>query len=338
MNAWTCIILFFIVLFSYIHIQRQWKFEDEATIYEYDYTNLKNLQTTCEYKQPIIFPLNVPKMAISLNTMHIRDTREIPKNESTIQTISLTYDNAMNLIQTDTNSAFYTCQNNHSIIQHPQYNLWFKSLERILKPSFTVYTEYDLLCGSRKTKTVSQFHHESHTFLFLPKETNKTYIRLKMMSAKYSKVLNPTIDYINYEFNSKVNLFELDHMANHMIDILVKPGNCVFIPAYWYYSIEFQDKNNEVCVLKFTTVANALAHIKHHCLYYLQQSNVQEKWWKPIKNIDLDLIPIESENENQNEEINNESKIGKETTQKSETNLEEKVVDDLIEQLTLPNE
>ena len=127
-------------------------------------------------------------------------------------------------------------------------------------------------------------------------------------------------------------------MANHMIDILVKPGNCVFIPAYWYYSIEFQDKNNEICVLKFTTAANVLAHIKHHCLYYLQQSNVQEKWWKPIQNIDLDLLQSEAENENQDEQINI-SKIEKEANpQKSETKLEEKVVDDLIEQLTLQNE
>ena len=69
-------------------------------------------------------------------------------------------------------------------------------------------------------------------------------------------------------------------------DFIVKPGYVVYIPPYWFYSIEFQDKENEVCMVKYTTGANFLANIKHIGLYNLQQQNIQEKLWKPFTNHD----------------------------------------------------
>jgi hypothetical protein len=63
---------------------------------------------------------------------------------------------------------------------------------------------------------------------------------------------------------------------------MVKPGYVLYVPPYWFYSIEFQDKANEVCMVKYTTGANLLANAKHIGMYYMQQQNIQEKWWKQL--------------------------------------------------------
>jgi hypothetical protein len=33
--------------------------------------------------------------------------------------------------------------------------------------------------------------------------------------------------------------------------------------------------------------------MKHVGMYYLQQQNIQEKWWKPLANTEIDILPIE---------------------------------------------
>ena len=59
---WTTIIIFFIVLFVYIHVQHQWKTGEDVDIYEYDYTSYKALQEITQYKQPVLFALEMPSM------------------------------------------------------------------------------------------------------------------------------------------------------------------------------------------------------------------------------------------------------------------------------------
>lgn len=338
MDAWMYIILFFIVLFSYIHIQKQWKIEHDTEIYEYEYTSLKQLQSTCEYKQPIIFELNVPKPNFDIGTMQVKDTRD-KRGDLSIGSISLSFENTKNLIQSDTNSAFYSDKNNISIIQHSDCKKWFHKLESLLKPQFTMNVEYDILYGSRKTQTIPQFHHESHTFLYLPRETNRTYIRLKMISTKYNKYLKPYHDYVNYEFTSNMNLFNMENFPYSSIDVLVKPGHVVFIPAYWYYSIEFQDKDTEICMVKFTTIANACAHLKHYCLYYLQQYNVQEKWWKPLQNIDVNLMLEETDDETDyNQDNNHDNDNDKNVDSTEKVKSEQTIVENLVEQLSIKDD
>ena len=103
--------------------------------------------------------------------------------------------------------------------------------------------------------------------------------------------MNVVSDYVNYEFWCKENLFQ-PHERIRCLDFLVKPGFVLYIPPYWFYSIEFQDKDNEVCLVKYTTGANLCANVKHVALFYMQQQNIHEKWWKPLQNTDIDLLPI----------------------------------------------
>jgi hypothetical protein len=283
MNGWLYLILFFIILFSYIHVQKQWKIVSSHEIFEYDYRSLKELQPVCEYKQPIVFSLDIPTYleAFHINSLHICDLRDRTKENSYIELIHLPIDQAKGLMMTDTNSTYYSFRNNNTIKQSSQCTQWFRKLDSHLKPQFTVHEEYDVIYGSRKTRTIPQFNRESHTFIYVPPDNNRSFIRMKMISIKKLPELYYENDYVYYEFWSQVDLFapEYDYKC---AEILVKPGSTVFIPSYWFYSFEFQDKHNQICMVKYTTIPNLMANAKHLSMYYLQQQNIEEKWWKPL--------------------------------------------------------
>jgi len=283
---WTTIVIFIIVLFLYIHIQQQFKSGDNLEIYEYEYSSAKKLQEVVNIKQPVLFPLDLPSVRdnLPLVNLHIKDIRDYKSSTKTyVESIILSQSSARGIIDTDTKSVFYSCRNMDSISQSYSWKEWFSILDSYIKPSFCVNTEYDILYGSRKTRTTTTYHHENNVYLYLPPYSNKSNIRIKMTPWKSKIFLSTVNDYLYYEFWCKENLFQPIERVR-CLDIIVKPGYVVYIPPYWFYSIEFQDNENEVCMVKYTTGANLLANIKHIGLYNLQKQNIREKLWKPFIN------------------------------------------------------
>jgi len=290
---WLKFFVFLIILFSYIHVQPQFKSGEDLEIYEYEVTTVKALQDTVQLKQPVLFRyfLELGTKIEPLDFLEIKDRRDYQRDDGTkhIESIQVSSASARRLIDTDTNGWFYSNRN----ILNPSWKAWFKKMDTFLKPAFSIYTETDLIYGSKHARTTTSFHRESHMFLYVPPETNKGSIRLKMTPQKSGIFMNPVNDYTYFENWSPVDLFE-PHEKIQCIDFFVKPGYILFIPPYWFYSIEFQEKDNEVCTVKYTTGANFLANINHIGLFHMQQQNIQEKWWKPMLNAEFNLEETES--------------------------------------------
>ena len=282
---WTTLIVFCIILFTYIHIQDQIKTGEDLEIYEYEYVSLKGLHEITQYKQPVLFALAFEMPIIDqLDPISIKDIRDYYKSNTTcVESIYLSQQSAKRLLDTDSKSLFYSNRNQSSIAKSEAWTKWFESIDPFLNPAFTIHKDYDILYGSHKTHTITTYHRESHTYIYLPPETNTTHIRVKMTPWKSRTFMDEEADYTYYEFWTKTNLFD-KHDRLRCLDFSVQPGYVLYIPPYWFYSIEFQNKSNEVCMVKYTTGANILANVKHIGKYYLQQQNIQEKWWKPIEN------------------------------------------------------
>lgn len=283
---WTTLIIFCITLFLYIHIQHQYKSGEDLEIYEYDFTTAKDLQDIVHYKQPVLFPLDLPtvKHNTPVPTLQVKDVRDYEKgSEIHNDPILLPYTNAKGLLDTDTKSIFYSNQNFDYVVDNSNWMEWFDIMDNYLKPSFCIHKQYDLIYGSHKTKIPTAYHRESHVFLYLPPDTNSSHVQVKMTPWKSKSFLSTVDDYVYYESWSKQNLFDsqLDPRIR-CLDFSLKPGHVLYLPPYWFYSIEFQDKQNEICKVIYTTGANYLANVKHLAKYYLQQQNIQEKWLKPL--------------------------------------------------------
>lgn len=330
MADWIYFLLFFIICVFYFHVQQQWKTSEELEIYEYQYSTYEGLQETCKCKQPFLFyfphdPLARPSQ---LEDICIKDTREINHD-----TLLLSFRSGYALMETDKMSHFYSYRNRHGIENNPALLKWFSSFDSFLKPSLHYSSEYDLLYGSKKTCTTTTIYYESHNFLYLPSNANQSSVRVRMTPYKSQAFFDVNSDYVNYEFSTDYNLFNDNHTEVKTIDFLLQREQVLFIPAYWFYSIEFQEKENEVCLFRYTTYPNLFANTKHNCLYLMQQQNIEEQWLKPLYNSEK-IMDIERNDESSTDENNNgdESLLEKKIQNEE---CKEDVINNLLDQISV---
>jgi hypothetical protein len=68
--------------------------------------------------------------------------------------------------------------------------------------------------------------------------------------------------------------FKADFDKMKCLDIVLKQGQTLFVPPYWWYSIEFQ-KNSSITSFRYRTYMNNIAVVPHICMYLLQNQNVK---------------------------------------------------------------
>ena len=339
MPSWIYFLLFFIICIFYFHIQQRWKTSEDLEIYEYEYSTYEGLQETCKCKQPFLFYFtnNPPPKPSQLEYIHIRDTRE-QNAKTNNDTLLLSFHSGYALMETDKASHFYSYRNYQEIQNNTDLYKWFSSIDSLLKPSLHYSSKYDLLYGSKKACTTTTMYYESHNFLYLPSDTNNSFVRVRMTPYKSRTFFDVNSDYVNYEFWTDFNLFDDNHTEVKSIDFLLQREQVLFIPAYWFYSIEFQEKESEVCLFRYTTYPNLFANAKHTCLYLMQQQNIEEQWLKPLydssKTTDIERIEesIQCSNSNEEKDSNHENGLQKKM-QKEE--CKEDVVNNLIEQISV---
>ena len=77
-----------------------------------------------------------------------------------------------------------------------------------------------------------------------------------------------------------------------ILDFFLYSGKVLYVPPYWFYSIEFFDSKTIVNKVKYTTPLNALANIKSVFMKFSQNhSTVSEEPEKP--NVDVDVTKEE---------------------------------------------
>jgi hypothetical protein len=115
-------------------------------------------------------------------------------------------------------------------------------------------------------------------------------IQVKMTPWRSHKYLHPNEDYENYEFFSTLNpwkpqakyLHEMDKLK--FLEFTVTPGNVLYVPPYWWYSIRYQESGTLVYGLQYNSVMNIIAHAKQWALYFIQNANIRNK---TVKTMDL---------------------------------------------------
>ena len=270
-------------------MHHQFKTGEDLEIYEHDYESHKSLHEICKWKQPVLFQLELSKNLSPLEHIEVKDLRDYSKMKTHIDTINLEHSSARYLFHTDSKGAYLSNRNSNEIEDNLEWKRWFQQWDKYLKPHFTTFTQYDVLYGSKNSISPTMVNYESHKYLYIPRETNHSSVRVKMTSNRNKNMINVVNDYVYYEFWSSTNLFEKNEFE--CLDFLLKPGYVLYLPPYWFYSIQFQDNENEICMMTYTTIANFTANIHHFLLYQMQQQNIEEKWWKPLQsNIDNNNI------------------------------------------------
>jgi len=313
--------IFCIILFIYLHVIFHYKTSNDLEVFEVESLSKEKLEEICDLRQPVIFDFvndveNGYKILDNSNTeyllnnyhafeMKIRNTKE--NYDESEMYIPLTLESSIKLCNEDKTSSYFTEKNNDflqesGIVKHFQYN------DSFLRPYLVSNCNYDILFGSDNTTTPFRYELNYRNY-FLVTEGS---IRIKLAPPKSSKYLFTVYDYENYEFRSPVDpwepqkLYMADFDKIKCLDIELKKGQILQIPAYWWYSIKFEKKS---CISTFfyKTYMNNVANMPHILMYFLQIQNIKRESYKKKdiqdlnkkgkENLDIEIKPEPKEEE-----------------------------------------
>lgn len=287
MEVFYSIILFFIVLFAYVHIMDVFKKSEDLEIYEMDYTSPKALHEVCAIRQPLLFSLS-PNMA-SWSTidsedseLFVKDNRDYAKpNMYAVDPIVLSKTSAKGLCETDTNKAYYT-EGNFDFVANSSkiYDKLATTFNGMFKPPLTAQTKFDIWFGSKGCQTPLKYHIYSRQYIYVAKGC----LRLKLTPWRSRVYLFSKDDYENLEFWSPVNPWAPSHIHSdnfaklRFLDVEVFEGQVFFLPPYWWYSVEYSNQDDNLAfVSTYNTAMNLVAYLPTTIRHYMQHQNITHR-------------------------------------------------------------
>ena len=305
MNTYVHILIFFIVLFLYIHLVNQFKRSEDLEIYEMDYTDNAHLQEVCDIKQPILFEykthnpdffedVDIEKLLeVGSHDVKVKNIEDYWTSDTSVDYLVLPFQSARTLMTSDPSAKYFT-ENNESFVEDTGFADKYSTNDILLKPTFTAQTKYDICIGSKNVVTPLRYHTFYRHFVCV----TSGKIRVKMTPWKSNKYLYPNMDYDNYEFWSQVNVWKPQKKYMHEMDKMkflefdVQAGYMFYVPPYWWYSIKYADEpDTVVCNITYNSIMNCVSNLKHWSLYYLQQSNTKTK---VVKTLDIPINDAET--------------------------------------------
>jgi hypothetical protein len=292
MNILVTIAVFIIVLLLYIYITSQFKKSEDLDIYEMDYVSNKNLQDICDVRQPVVFNLAPfdssifePESILSTSgplDVKIKDLNDYYVSDTSVDSVALPLNSAQKLLANDA-SAHFLSENNDDFLEESGLKKRIQAIDDFVKPPFSVHSKCDLIMGSPSAVTPLRYHTNYRQFIAV----TSGKIRVKMTPWKSTKYLYPIRDFENYEFYSPVHpvntqsVYEKEFEKVRFLDFEVLPGYVLYIPPFWWYSIQFVDGAMAYSI-SYVTVMNFAANLPQSVLYWLQQQNIRKKVSKPV--------------------------------------------------------
>jgi len=315
------IAVFCIVLFFYLHIYYHQKVENDLEVYSIEEPSKDKLEETCNLRQPLYFNFindniinNCELRSLEENygafDVNIRDTKNL--DDTTELGLPFVLKEAINVLRNDKESK-YISENNIDFLEETAVIKHFKYNDSFLRPPLVSNCKYDFMTGSSGSTTPLRYDLNYRNYYYV---TGGEVI-VRLIPPKNTKYLYTEKDYNNFEFRSPVNVWDVqpkyraDYDKIKSLDITLKKGMILFIPAYWWYSIKFE-KISSICTMKYRTYMNTVSILPEIVMNLLQRQSIKRN---TIKNV------IKTNNMN---EVKNEAEPGetKQETKQEENNTD----------------
>lgn len=300
-------IIFLIVLFLYIHISYHSITSNDPEIYELNELSKDKLEEICGLKQPVIINPNILMLPINVleenndnfksNDVLIRSTND---ESSELLYLPLNYEKSNKLFKKDKTSEYYS-ENNETFIKDTALLKRLQEKDKFFRPPLHCNCFYDILFGSNGSFTPLRYELNYRNYFY----ASSGNFDIKLVAPSYNENLHPIMDYVNFEFKSSINVwnvqeeFKNDFSKIKIIDIKLVEGQTIFIPPFWYYSIKFEE-NNKVISLKYRNYFNILSMLPYLGMHCLQMNNIKNEKFKKIDFNDKILEDKEEDKEEKN--------------------------------------
>jgi len=293
MNYLLTIFIFCVVLFLYLHIHYHLKTSNDLEIYTIENPSKEKLEEICDLRQPVVIDYTIDNIIENCNLsvlddhygafdIQIRDITDHSKESETY--LPFLFKEAINLFQKDEKKKFITEKNydfldETGVVKHYRYN------DSFLRPYLVSKCMYDFYSGSIGAVTPLRFSNSYRNYLYI----TSGKCNIKLIAPKYHKYLFIEKDYENSESISKVNPWNVDkkYLAEFnkvkVLDIELKKGDLLFVPAFWLYSIKYKEISS-ISVFTYRTYMNTIAIFPDLLMSFLQKQNIYRK---NVKNLEI---------------------------------------------------
>ena len=319
------ILVFMIVLLVYLHIFYHLKVSNDLEIYEHDITNKNNLEEILNLRQPVVMNYNrqnldtiftIDNIYKNYSNYEINVRKNNMDNDLVDKNTIVTIDLLKNLFENDNK---YYSENNSKFIDKSNLTQELEYNDVILKPPMNSETKYDVLLGGINTSTKFKYDLNFRHFLYV----SDGNINVTLSPPINSKNMELYKDYYNFEYISSINPYLKEDEAKmksiSKVSITLKKGQLLFVPAYWWYSIQFN--NSVVLSFKYKTYMNQLTILPEYIMSFMQRQNIKKKNQNKLYNADNSLKnEVKDEKKNENKEKKNK-RIRKNKKKENEKNI-----------------
>jgi hypothetical protein len=131
---------------------------------------------------------------------------------------------------------------------------------------------YDILFGSIGCSTRLEYSTYYRNYFYVSEGS----VTIKLSPPRNNKYLDVKKNYAKDEYYSTIDVWKHVPEKVKFLEIKVSKRQMLFLPAYWWYSIQF-GKNACVCTLQYKTVMNVIATLPDLCIGILQRQNTKTK-------------------------------------------------------------
>jgi len=286
MKTLLSVLIFCIVLFIYLHITFHLKISDDLEVYEIEQPSKEKLEEICDIRQPVIFDYNVDGLINECNIDSIErnygafdvKVRNVKEYDDVSELyLPLTLNTAREIFRKDSEERFIS-ENNTEFLEETGLIKTMRYNDNFLRPYSVCNCMYDVNFSSNETKTPLKYELNYRNFYMV----TQGKLKIKLIPPKSSKYLYTIKDYENFEFLSPVNpwnvqsQFKSDFDKLKTLEVELKVGQIISIPAYWWYSFHFFE-NTRICSFKYKTYMNNIAISNHILVNLLQSQNVKRE-------------------------------------------------------------
>jgi hypothetical protein len=153
----------------------------------------------------------------------------------------------------------------------------FQLNDEFLRPYMVSTCMYDIMMASIGTTTPLRYEVNYRNYFLVTQGS----IKILLIPPKDTRYLYPINDYDILEFRSPVNPWKVqpeyqdDFDKIKTLEVELFQGMVMFIPAYWWYSIQFNSHESSVCSFKYRTHMNTLAIAPQLTMNVLQNMNIK---------------------------------------------------------------
>ena len=265
---------------------------DDLEVYTIERPSKETLEEICNIRQPVVFEFKNERLLESCNLTNLDDNygafdiqvRDVTnKDENSELYLPFLLKEAINIFGEDKNEKYISEKNQDFLketgaIKNYNYN------DAFLRPPLVSKCIYDFMTGSVGSKTPLRYNINYRNFYY----NTLGRVNIKLIPPSSSKYLYPVKDYDNFEFRSPVNVwnvqqeYKADFDKVKVLDVTLNKGEIIFIPAYWWYSIEYETVSS-ICAFKYRTFMNSLAISPEIVLSMLQGQNIKRDTVKKVE-------------------------------------------------------